>query len=109
MTDTNSISPELLGFDREVLAQRYASEYNKRVCEDAEDQFEQPSHDSPFANKYLESDPYRKSLDRTPIKDRSEVCVVGGVWVGMLKAARLNQAGIADIRIIESSSDFGGT
>ena len=44
-----------------------------------------------------------------PLKDRCEVIVVGGGWVGMLTAARLNQAGITDIRIIESGSDFGGT
>ena len=109
MNDNNLMSPEVLGFDPEVLSQRYASERNKRIRKDAEEQFEQLSHDSPFANRYLESDPYCKTSDRTPFKDRCEVIVVGGGWVGMLTAARLNQAGIADIRIIESSSDFGGT
>ena len=109
MNDNNLMSPEVLGFDPEVLSQRYASERDKRIRNDAEEQFEQLSHDSPFANKYLESDPYCKTSDRSPLKDRCEVIVVGGGWVGMLTAARLNQAGIADIRIIESGSDFGGT
>ena len=50
MNDNNLMSPEVLGFAPEVLSQRYASERNKRIRVDAEEQFEQLSHDSPFAN-----------------------------------------------------------
>ena len=39
MTDNNSMSREVLGFDPEVLSQRYASERNKRTRKDAEEQF----------------------------------------------------------------------
>jgi len=110
MTKTNDIlSNESLGFDPDVLAQRYAEEREKRIRPDAETQFVQLSHDSPFANKYLEEDPYSETLDRAPLKDQREVIVIGGGWVGMLTAARLSQAGIRDVRIVESGSDFGGT
>ena len=50
----NPFSIESLGFDPNELTQRYAEEREKRIREDAEAQFVQLSHDSPFANKYLE-------------------------------------------------------
>ncbi len=105
----NVFSSEALGFDPEALAQRYAAERAKRIRPDAERQFVQLSHDSPFANKYLEEDPYCAPTERAPIKDVREVIVIGGGWVGMLTAARLVQAGVRDVRIVESGSDFGGT
>ena len=102
-------SNEALGFDPDALAKRYAEEREKRIREDAEAQFVQLSHDSPFANKYLEEDPYCEPVQREPIKDEREVIVIGGGWVGMLTAARLVQAGIEGVRIVESGGDFGGT
>ena len=108
-TNDEVISPEVLGFDPDALAQRYAAERDKRIRADAEAQFVQLSHDSPFTNKYLEDDPYCKALDRAPLKDQREVIVIGGGWVGMLTAARLVEAGIPDVRIVESGGDFGGT
>ena len=108
-TKDNLISPDVLGFDPDALAKRYAVERDKRIRADAEEQFVQLSHDSPITNKYLQEDPYCKPLDRAPLKDQREVIVIGGGWVGMLTAARLAEAGITDVRIVESGSDFGGT
>ena len=105
----NVFSTESLGFDPDALAQRYSAEREKRIRPDAESQFVQLSNDSPFANKYLEEDPYCTASERAPLKDEREVIVIGGGWVGMLTAARLIQAGVPDVRIIESGGDFGGT
>ena len=98
-----------LGFDPNELTRRYATEREKRIRTDAEAQFVQLSHDSPFANKYLEEDTYCERVEREPIQDEREVIVIGGGWVGMLTAARLIQTGVSDIRIVESGGDFGGT
>ena len=78
-------------------AKRYAEEREKRIREDAKRNLFN-LYDSPFANKYLEEDPYCEPVQRDPIKDEREV-VIGGGWVGMLTAARLVQAGIEGVRI----------
>ncbi len=110
MSNTSTaLSPEALGFNPDQLADRYRQERDKRVRADAESQFVKVTHDSAFANKYLENDPYCEPLERAPIKDEREVIIIGGGWVGMMTAARLTQAGVSDVRIVESAADFGGT
>nr|AJA40529.1 Baeyer-Villiger monooxygenase [uncultured bacterium] len=103
------LSPEKLGFDPQQLAERYRQERDKRVRADAEAQFVEVTNDSPFANKYLADDPYSETIERDPIKDERDVIIIGGGWVGMMTAARLVQAGVTDVRIIDSAADFGGT
>lgn len=100
---------ETLDFDPASLAAKYAAERDKRVRNEDEAQFVKVSTDSDFANRYLIEDPYSKQVEREPIEDETEVIVIGGGWVGMITAARLNQAGVKDVRIIESGADFGGT
>ena len=98
-----------MGFDPENLRAKYVEEREKRIREDAESQFVAVGHDSPFANKYLQDDPYAQAETREPIVDERDVVVIGGGWVGMMTAARLKQAGVEDVTIIESGADFGGT
>ncbi len=105
----DALSPEALGFDPRQLSERYRHERDRRVRDDAESQFVEVTNDSPFANKYLADDPYSEPLERDPIRDEREVIIIGGGWVGMMTAARLIQAGVTEVRIIESAADFGGT
>ena len=110
MTNADTaLSPDALGFDPQELSRRYRDEREKRIRVDAEAQFVEVTSDSPYANKYLEEDPYCEPLDREPITDERDVIIIGGGWVGMMTAARLTQAGVSDVRIIESGADFGGT
>ena len=110
MSNANeALSPQALGFDPKQLAERYRLERDKRIREDAESQFVEITHESDFANKYLEEDPYAEPVERDPITDTRDVIVIGGGWVGMMTAARLIQAGVTDVRIVESGADFGGT
>ncbi len=41
--------------------------------------------------------------------DTVEVVVIGGGFGGLLAAARLKEAGVTDVRVIEKGGDFGGT
>jgi len=94
-----------LGFDPNALREKYRAERDKRLRADASEQYVEIA--GQFAH-YLE-DPYVEKLERAPVTDDVEVVVVGGGFGGQLAAARLREAGVQDIRIIEKGGDFGGT
>jgi|KBSSwiStaDraftv2_1062776.scaffolds.fasta_scaffold104475_2 cyclohexanone monooxygenase len=95
-----------LGFDPDALRERYRQERDKRVRVDGNEQYREVKGD--FA-RYLD-DPYvAPGFKRARLDDEVEVIVIGGGFGGLLAAARLREAGIEDIRIIEKGGDFGGT
>jgi cyclohexanone monooxygenase len=95
-----------LGFDPDALRAKYRQERDKRLRGDGNAQYREIAGE--FAH-YLD-DPYvQPGFSRDPLTDEVEVVVVGGGFGGQLAAARLRQAGVSDIRIIEKGGDFGGT
>jgi cyclohexanone monooxygenase len=105
MTDTIDAPPEL-AFDPQALRDRYRAERDKRVRADGNAQYQ--NIEGRFAH-YLE-DPYVKpGFAREPLADEVEVVVIGGGFGGLLAGARLREAGVKDIRLIEKGGDFGGT
>ncbi len=99
-------TPDGLGFDAEFLHEKYLAERNKRLRDEGNEQYIEIK--GSFA-RYL-ADPYVESdLDRAPLCDEVEVAVIGGGFGGLLAGARLRQAGVEDVRIIEKGGDFGGT
>jgi cyclohexanone monooxygenase len=97
---------EAPGFDAELLRAKYREERDKRLRADANDQYLEVEGE--FAH-FLD-DPYiEPGFEREPLADEVEVAVIGGGFGGILVAARLREAGVEDIRIIDSASDFGGT
>ncbi|MEJ1969689.1 MAG: NAD(P)/FAD-dependent oxidoreductase [Rhizomicrobium sp.] len=101
-----AISPtDELGFDPDALKRKYLAERDKRLRRDGNDQYVEMK--GRFAH-YLE-DPYVAPAARAPLTDAVEVVVIGGGFGGLLAGARLRQAGVHDIRIIEKGGDFGGT
>jgi cyclohexanone monooxygenase len=106
MADEGTAATEELGFDPEQLHAKYRAERDKRLRSDANDQYVEIA--GQFAH-YLE-DPYvEPGFTRAPLTDEVEVAVIGGGFGGLLVGARLRQAGMEDIRIIEKGGDFGGT
>src|SRR5262245_4774960 len=95
-----------LGFDPDALRARYRAERDKRLRDDGNEQYREVV--GQFAH-YLE-DPYVEAgFTRAPLNDEVEVIVIGGGFGGLLAGARLREAGVEDIRIIEKGGDFGGT
>ena len=94
-----------LPFDPDALRARYKAERDKRIREDGNEQYIEMKGD--FA-RYLD-DPYVEPLVREPLSDTVEVAIIGGGFGGLLAGARLREAGIDDLRIIEKGGDFGGT
>jgi cyclohexanone monooxygenase len=104
MTAENAV--EGLQFDPDVLREKYRKERDKRLRDDANEQFIEVKGD--FAH-YID-DPYLDSeLERDPLTDEVDVVVIGGGFGGLLAAVRLRDAGIENVRIIEKAGDFGGT
>ena len=56
----------------------------------------------------LIADPYTPRVEREPIRDEVDVLIVGGGFGGLLTAARLKQAGVTKVRIVEAGGDVGG-
>ena len=97
---------EELGFDPDALRDKYRVERDKRLREDANDQYNEIKGE--FSN-FIE-DPYiTVDIDREPFTDEVEVAIIGGGFGGLIAGARLSELGFEDIRIIEKGGDFGGT
>ena len=89
---------------REELRARYAEERDKRLRSDGPDQYIAPT--GRFA--HLLDDPYTPAPEREPVDDEVEVALIGGGFAGLCTGARLREAGVEDIRIIEGGGDVGG-
>jgi len=104
MTQTTDTAE--LGFDPAALRARYQAERDKRLRADGNEQYQEIAGE--FAH-YLD-DPYvPPGFSRAPLTDEVEVAVIGGGFGGLLAGARLREAGVQDIRLIEKGGDFGGT
>ncbi len=88
------------------LREKYRAERDRRLRKEGTAQYIATT-DS-FA-QYLD-DPYADpNFTRAPVDETIEVAILGGGFGGLLAAARLSEAGIDDVRIIEKAGDFGGT
>ncbi len=91
--------------DREALRRKYQEERDKRLRSDGNAQYVRAA--GQFA-RYLE-DPYTPIEPRPPRTDHVTFAFVGGGFAGLVTAARLVEAGVRDVRIVEKGGDFGGT
>ena len=104
MSDASN-SPRPAALDKESVKQKYREERDKRLRPDGNDQYlrltDQLSH-------YLD-DPYTPVTEREPKTDHVTFAFIGGGFGGLVTGARLVEAGIKDVRIIDKAGDFGGT
>jgi cation diffusion facilitator CzcD-associated flavoprotein CzcO len=102
MTDETKTASRI---DKQALLAKYIAERDKRLRPDGNAQYlqlkDQLAH-------YLE-DPYTAFVEREPKTDHVTFAFVGGGFAGLVTGARLVEAGVRDVRIIEKGGDFGGT
>jgi cyclohexanone monooxygenase len=99
-------TPDELGFDPAALRAKYAAERQRRLRPDGINQYQE------VTGKYehFEKDLYVKpGFTRPALQEELEAVIIGGGFGGLLAAARLQEVGITDTRIIEKAGDFGGT
>lgn len=91
--------------DKEAVLARYIAERDKRLRAEGNAQYlELEGQLAHYAQ-----DPYTPRAEREPRTDHVTFAFVGGGFAGLVTAARLVEAGISDVRIIEKGGDFGGT
>lgn len=108
MNELHDVIAESLGdidFDPATLKAKYLRERDKRLRDDANDQYIEVKGD--FSN-YVD-DPYTARVERDPVFDEVEVVIIGGGFGGLMMGGRLREAGFEDLRVIEQGGDFGGT
>jgi len=91
--------------DKERLRRKYQEERNKRLRPDGNDQYLQIK--GQLAH-YLD-DPYTPVVERAPKTDHVTFAFIGGGFAGLVTGARLVEAGVTDVRIVEKGGGFGGT
>jgi cation diffusion facilitator CzcD-associated flavoprotein CzcO len=92
------------GIDAEKLRAKYREEREKRLRPDGNDQYLQPT--GRYA--HLLDDPYVPRAPRAPRSDEVTFAIVGGGFAGLATGARLAEAGVSDVLVIEGGGDFGG-
>jgi cation diffusion facilitator CzcD-associated flavoprotein CzcO len=93
-------------FDPEAVRAKYLAERDKRLVPHRAD-IRDLTSDEYFAS--YRDDPFTPYTDRSPVTQDVEVVIVGGGIAGILAGARLREAGIEDIRIIDQAGGIGGT
>ncbi|QRN93510.1 NAD(P)/FAD-dependent oxidoreductase [Archangium violaceum] len=93
-------------FSPEALKEKYLLEREKRLRPDGNAQYRDLS--GVYAD--FDKDPYvEPGFTRPAVTETIDVLIVGGGFGGLLAAARLRQAGVESLRLVEKGGDFGGT
>jgi cation diffusion facilitator CzcD-associated flavoprotein CzcO len=90
---------------KRALAERYRIEREKRLRPDGNAQYLRLEGQLSY---YLE-DPYTPKVEREPVTDHVTVAFIGAGFAGLVTGARLVEAGITDVRLIDKAGDVGGT
>ena len=89
---------------RPDLRSRYREERDKRLRADGNDQYLEPT--GRFT--HLLEDTYTRVVPRDPVVGEVEVLVIGAGFAGLVTAARMRQAGVEDVRLVDKAGDVGG-
>lgn len=91
--------------DKVALRSRYAAERAKRLRPEGNAQYLEVAG----RLAHYAEDPYTARVERAALTDHVTFTFVGGGFAGLVTGARLAEAGVTDVRIVEKGGDFGGT
>ena len=93
-------------FDADALRERYRQERDKRLRRDGNEQYQEVTG----RFRHFTDDPHADpGFQRAPLLEEVDALVIGGGFAGLVAGARLREAGVESLRIIEIAGDFGGT
>src|SRR6267378_4991270 len=92
--------------DTKALENKYEEERRKRLRKDGTHQYQELAGKLADFDRDPCADP---NFTREPATGDTDVVIIGGGFAGLLAGARLRQAGIRGIRVIDKAGDFGGT
>lgn len=95
-----------LGFDPQALKAKYLAERDKRLHAEGSAQYQQATGD--FAH-FVEDPHAPADFTRPPREIDVEIAIIGGGFGGLIAAAKLREAGVEQLCVIEKGADFGGT
>ena len=100
------MNDDVMEFDAKAMREKYRLEREKRLRDDANEQYIEMS------GEYADfiDDPYSEpGFSREPLERDVNVVLIGGGFGGLQAGARLREVGVEDICIVEKGGDFGGT
>jgi cation diffusion facilitator CzcD-associated flavoprotein CzcO len=100
-----ALGPQPPDYNAAWVRAKYKLERDKRLHAEGVEQFVEVTADF----SHYADDPYVVRTERAPVKDHVQVLIIGAGLGSLLAAARLQEAGIDDIRIVDTAGDFGGT
>src|ERR1700742_1631586 len=102
MSDSTAMNGTI---NKQALLAKYLTERDKRLRADGNAQYLRI--DGKLS--HYKKDPYDEPINREALFDHITFAFVGGGIAGLVTGARLVEAGVTDVRIVEKGGDFGGT
>ncbi|MBK5222892.1 MAG: NAD(P)/FAD-dependent oxidoreductase [Acidimicrobiia bacterium] len=103
--DAGPKRPDGTSIDKDAIRRKYIEERDKRLRADGNAQYIRLKGQ---LDHYLD-DPYTPRVEREPVTDHVAVAFIGAGFAGLVTGARLVEAGVTDVRLIDKAGDVGGT
>ncbi|MGX6509018.1 flavin-containing monooxygenase [Rhodococcus sp. SJ-2] len=97
--------PKPEGFDPDWVRAKHAYERAKRLRRDGVEQFVEVTAEF----SHWEDDPYVERTPRDPVNDEVEILMIGAGLGSLIAAARMREAGLDGIRLLDRAGGVGGT
>lgn len=100
---TRTVAPDQI--DIPALRAKYQQEREKRLRGEGQTQYVRPT--GGIVENFA-ADPHQTLAPREPIREETDVVILGAGWGGIMAAYHLTKSGVTNFRNIDSAGDFGG-